>query len=220
MAATKIGGAASLLQEGSSGQRMPTHIKNILTAFIAQASSDDQAFAEGIALQAPEGRTYESKAGGIVDMMDKLKDKLEDERTALEQEEMNAQHSYDMMAQSLTDGINANTDSRNEKTATKKQMEESSAEAKGDLSETKATLAADNKFLSDMKATCEQKKTDFAARQKLRAEELEAIDQAIEIISSGAVAGSAGKHLPGFIQVRAGRTALVQLRSKARANPT
>merc|ERR1719230_34193 len=45
MAATKIGGAASLLQEVSSGEHMPAHIRNILTAFIAQGSSEDQAFA-------------------------------------------------------------------------------------------------------------------------------------------------------------------------------
>merc|ERR1719321_1606558 len=215
MAATKIGGAASLLQEVSAGQRMPTHIKNILTAFIAQASSDDQAFAEGIALAAPEGRTYESQAGGIVDMMVKLKDKLEDERTALEQEEMNAQHSYDMMAQSLTDAIAQQTDSRNDKASTKKQMESSSGQAKGDLADTQTTLAEDIKFLSDMKAICEKKQADFEARQKMRAEELVAIDQAIEIISSGAVSGAAGTHLPGLVQVGQ-RATLVQLRSSTK----
>merc|ERR1719379_3277887 len=213
MVATKIGGAASLLQEVSSGPHMPAHIKNILTAFIAQGSSEDQAFAEGITMAAPEGRTYESQAGGIVDMMVKLKDKLEDERTALEQEEMNAQHSYDMMAASLSDAISTQTDQRNDKASTKKQMESSSAEAKGDLADTQATLEEDIKFLSDMKQICEKKQADFEARQKMRAEELSAIDQAIEIISSGAVAGSAGKHLPGLIQAG---TALVQLRSSSK----
>merc|ERR550514_359462 len=129
---------------------MPEHIKNVLAAFIAEGSSEDAAFANGIEMHAPEGRTYESKAGGIVTMMEELKDKLEDERTALEQEEMQAQHSYDMMAQSLTDQISAQTDSKNDKISTKKQMESSSGEAKGDLADTQATLAEDIKFLKDM----------------------------------------------------------------------
>merc|ERR1719235_491509 len=58
--------------------------------------------------------------------------------------------------------------------------------------------------------------SDFEARQKMRAEELTAIDQAIEIISSGAVSGAAGKHLPGLVQVKTS-TSFVQLRAGAKS---
>merc|ERR1719265_1066534 len=149
-------------------------------------------------------------------MMDDLKEKLEDERTALEQEEMQKQHSYQMMAASLTDAINQQTDSLTDKTVTKKQMETSAADAKSELASTQATLAEDTKYLEDLKTTCAQKQLDFEARQKMRAEELTAIDQAIEIISSGSVAGAAGKHLPGFVQVRSA-SSLVQLRAGAKS---
>merc|ERR1719377_29213 len=84
-------------------------------AFIAEGSDEDRAFSQGIhLLQQPQATTvnFESKSGGIVQMMDDLKDKLEDERTKLEQEEMAKQHSFDMMAASLTDAINQQTDSR------------------------------------------------------------------------------------------------------------
>jgi chromosome segregation ATPase len=50
----------------------------------------------------------------------------------------------------------------------------------------------------------------------MRTEELQAIDQAIEIISSGSVAGSAGKHLPGLVQIK-NPTSLVQLRAGAKS---
>merc|ERR1719453_957271 len=93
-------------------------------------------------------------------------------------------------------------------------MESSSGQAKGDLADTQTTLAEDTKFLADMKAICEKKQADFEARQKMRAEELGAIDQAIEIIAGGAVAGSAGKHLPGLVQVKSS-TSFVQLRGGA-----
>merc|ERR1719217_2064872 len=112
--------------------------------FIAQGSTQDKALADGIKLiQQPQAATvnFESKSGGIVQMMDDLKEKLEDERTKLEQEEMAKQHSFDMMAASLTDAINQQTDSRSDKTATKKQMETSAADAKGELASTQATLA-------------------------------------------------------------------------------
>merc|ERR1719207_235204 len=198
---------------------MPQTARNTLLTFIAEGSDEDRAFAQGIRLiQQPQATTvnYESKSGGIVQMMDELKDKLEDERTKLEQEEMQKQHSYDMMAASLTDTINTSKDSLADKTATKKQMETSAADAKSDLANTQATLAEDTKYLEDTKTTCAQKQSDFEARQKMRTEELSAIDQAIEIISSGSVAGSAGKHLPGLVQVKSA-TSFVQLRAGAKS---
>merc|ERR1719281_459955 len=219
MTAVKGASAASLLQGLVSKPNMPARARNTIMTFIAEASDEDKAFSQGIhLLQQPQATTvnFESKSGGIVQMMDDLKDKLEDERTKLEQEEMAKQHSFDMMAASLTDAINQQTDSRSDKTATKKQMETSAADAKGELATTQTTLAEDTKYLDDLKTTCAQKQSDFEARQKMRAEELTAIDQAIEIISSGSVAGSAGKHLPGLVQVKSS-TSFVQLRAGAKS---
>merc|ERR1712085_191825 len=68
------------------------------------------------------------------------------------------------------------------------------------MGDTTSTMEADKKYLADLTATCEQKASDFESRQQLRAEELEAIAKAIEIISSGAVSGNADKYLPKFVQ--------------------
>merc|ERR1711957_442988 len=79
------------------------------------------------------------------------------------------------------------------------------ADATGDLSDTTSTMQADQKYLSDLSATCSQKGSDFQNRQELRAQEIEAI----EIISSETISGSAKKHLPGLLQ----KPALAQLRA-------
>merc|ERR1719409_1556043 len=60
-------------------------------------------------------------------------------------------------------------------------------------------------------ATCEQKASDFESRQQLRAEEIAAVEKAIEILSSGAVSGASEKHLPQLMQVKT--SSLAQLRS-------
>jgi archaellum component FlaC len=76
------------------------------------------------------------------------------------------------------------------------------------------------KYLADVTATCEQKASDFGERQKLRADEIAALEQAIEILSSDAVTGNAVKHLPTMIQTKALQTtapALAQLRSDGRS---
>ena len=47
---------------------------------------------------------------------------------------------------------------------------------------------------------CQLKSADYESRQSLRAEELEALDKAIEILASGSVSGAADKHLPALVQ--------------------
>merc|ERR1711896_51011 len=93
---------------------------------------------------------------------------------------------------------------------------QSSADAKGDLQDTTWARDDDSKYLADLTATCEQKSSDFEARQQLRAEEIEAVEKAIEILSSGAVSGASEKHLPQLMQVKS--SSLAQLRSESQ-NP-
>merc|ERR1712072_1421341 len=108
------------------------------------------------------------------------------------------------------------TSARTEKAEAKAKALQSSADAKGDLQDTTSTRDDDSKYLADLTATCEQKSSDFASRQQLRAEEIEAVEKAIEILSSGAVSGAAEKHLPQLVQVKS--SSLAQLRSAAQ-NP-
>merc|ERR1711957_275903 len=96
----------------------------------------------------------------------------------------------------------------------KAQTIQAKADATGDLQDTTTTRDADTAYLEDLTATCAQKSSDFDSRQQLRAEEIEAIEKAIEIISSGAVAGSAETHLPQLVQ----KSAFAQLRTDSNNN--
>jgi len=116
-----------------------------------------------------------------------------------------------MLMQDLKAQIDQATRDRDEKAEFKAGTLQSKADAKGDLEDTTSTRDADQKYLSDLTATCEQKAADFESRQQLRAEEIVAVEKAIEIISSGAVSGNADKHLPGLLQ----KPALAQLRAQS-----
>jgi cell division septum initiation protein DivIVA len=123
---------------------------------------------------------------------------------------MNTKHNFDMLIQDLTAQKEQAIADRTEKSETKAKKLQAKADAEGALQDTTTTMEADKKYLADTTATCEQKAADFESRQQLRAEELEAIAKAIEIISSGAVAGNAEKHLPALVQKS---KALAMLRS-------
>merc|ERR1719327_1527058 len=153
-----------------------------------------------MAVSAPQANAYEFQSSGIVDMLEKLKDKFEDERTDLEKEESNARHAYEMLIQDLTAQIETATEDREAKAQEKASKLQKAAEDKGDLADTTATRDADQTYLDDLVAECTQKSSDFESRQQLRTDELAAIDKAIEILSSGAVSGNADKYLPSFVQ--------------------
>jgi len=202
--------ASSLAQVASLKDMplIPDSAKKTIDAFLQQGQEADDV--EGLAVSAPEANAYEFQSHGVVEMLEKLLDKFIDERTTLEKEEMNSKHAYDMLMQDLKAQIGQATADRGAKAESKASKLQARADATGDLKDTSSTKAADEKYLGDLTATCSQKAGDFESRQQLRADEIVAIEKAIEIISSGAVAGNADKHLPAMIQKK---TSLAQLRS-------
>merc|ERR1719375_444150 len=122
-----------------------------------------------------------------------------------------------MMMADLDDQIENANKNREKKAAFKAQRETEKADASGELADTEATLAEDKKFLADLTAECEQKSVDFQVRQSTRQGEIEAINKAIEIMTSDEVSGGS-QHLPGLVQTKA-RASFAQLRSTDR-NPS
>mmetsp|Transcript_61557 Transcript_61557/g.173891 ORF Transcript_61557/g.173891 Transcript_61557/m.173891 type:complete len:686 (+) Transcript_61557:94-2151(+) len=184
---------------------IPESTKRMVDAFLQDEP-------EGLAVRAPEADAYEAKSGGVVKMLEDLLDKFVAERTTLEKEEMNAKHAYEMLMQDLAAQVTQATADKDEKSEAKAKAMQSKATAEGDFKDTVATRDADEAYLGDLSATCEQKASDFESRQALRAEELEAINKAIEIISGSAVKGNAETYLPSLAQRSKGRaTALVSV---------
>merc|ERR1719265_861094 len=164
---------------------IPKDAKRAIDLFLAQDPD------EGLAVSAPEANAYEFQSQGIIDMLEKLLDKFSDERTTLEKEESNSRHAFEMLIQDLTAQVDNATTSRDEKAEAKAKKLQAKADAEGDLQDTITTRDDDQKYLDDLTATCEQKASDFESRQQLRGEEIEAIEKAIEILSSAAVSGDA-----------------------------
>jgi len=209
-------GAASLLQVKSllSLSKVPAQNKNKILAFLQNAPTN-ALLQDAEMLEQPQAKAvnYESSSGTIIEMVESLGDKFEDERAAIEEKEANEKHTFDMMMQDLNSQVTYATEELDSKTAFKAKTEEDKAANEGELADTSASKAADEKALADLTAECEQTAIDFEARQKTRQEELDAIGEAIEIMSSDTVAGSGAKHLPTFVQKKG--AALAQLRSSS-----
>jgi DNA repair exonuclease SbcCD ATPase subunit len=213
--ADKPGASAALLQL-AEGERLPEKAKSMIAAFIGMMGGDlAKDMAPGMDYEAPEANAYEFQGGGIVEMLKKLKDEFRGKLGECQKEEMNSKHAFDMIVTDLVDSIENSKATIEEKTLAKTRKQEKAASNKKELAETIECKKADEKTLSDMEVECEEKKLSFGEKQQLRTEEIEAIQQAIEILKSPDVAGSAGKHLD-LAQTKKASPTFAQLRSADR----
>merc|ERR1719446_1671915 len=90
--------------------RVPQQVKQTIFAFL---NTDDEQ--DPLAVSAPQANAYEFQSGGVVDMLEKLQDKFQDERNQLEKEEMNAKHAFEMSVQDLVSQIGEATQTRDRK---------------------------------------------------------------------------------------------------------
>eukprot|EP00933_Yihiella_yeosuensis_P057891 TRINITY_DN57_c0_g2_i1.p1 TRINITY_DN57_c0_g2~~TRINITY_DN57_c0_g2_i1.p1 ORF type:complete len:674 (+),score=242.97 TRINITY_DN57_c0_g2_i1:158-2179(+) len=195
---------ASFLQLTTKLKLLPSQAKDKIGAFIMLAES-----------AAPEAEGYETQSGGVIDMLMDLRTEFMTQKMALEKDEAAKRQAFMLLSQGLTNQITNSKKNQDDKTEFKAQKQQAESEAKADLSETTASRAADQKYHDDLAATCEKKADDFNQRTKLRKEEIDAVQKAIDIISSGAVAGSAETHLPSLLQAKRMGASLAQLRRSA-----
>merc|ERR1719261_670712 len=211
---------AQLLQSGSmlallqSGDK--TQVKEVLDKMDPGKALLQEAEEEGISLSQPnpQAYAYEGSSGGIIDLIEKLLDKFTEEKRALEKAEFNAKSAFEVSQKDLNAQVATAGMEKGMKETTKAKTIEAEGAAKGDLADTQASLAEDEKFLADLDSECKTKSFDYEQRQIVREGEIEAIEKAIEIMAGDAVAAANGK--TSFVQQK--KVSLVQLRSSVR-NP-
>merc|ERR1719159_168124 len=168
--------AAAALTQVSTSKLFPDESRHAIEAFLSMGTGEMEK------LGAPEANAYEFQSQAIVDMLSKLLGKFDDEKQALEEEETAAVQDFEMLAADLKNQLDAANADRTEKAEAKAKALQGAADSKGSLQDTVTTRDDDMKYTADLTATCEQKSTDFANRQQLRVEEIEAIQKAIEIL--------------------------------------
>merc|ERR1719161_1634936 len=164
--------------------------KQHLLALVQNQQGSDDDLAE---LGAPDPAAYKSKSGGIVDVLNDMKEKAEGELSELRKAETNTKHNYDMLKQSLTDSIAAATHEKKEAKSDMAEAEETKAVAEGDLVVTEKDLADAVAALDSIHADCMEKASDHQITVQGRKDELAALGKAKKILqemTSGAVSQS------------------------------
>merc|ERR1712087_913503 len=155
--------------------------KKKLAAFVQSQQNSD---ADDSDLGAPAAAVYKTHSTNILDVLEDLKEKAEEQLSDLRKAETNTAHNYDMLKQSLEDSIKADNHDLAEEKAAKAAAEEAKASAEGDLAATNKDLADAKAALESANRDCMQVASDHEATVKGRAEELKAIADAKNLLTS------------------------------------
>jgi hypothetical protein len=204
--------SASLIQQKAENMRLPAKAKKVLLSFLETSSHSD------LEASAPEAGAFAGSSSPVIDLMNDLTKKMQEEKETLEKEHVKSRGAYQMVQQTLHNQIDEHSTLRNMKAGTKKGKESASAEASAQKASTETSKATDQEFLEDLYSECATKSSEYESNQKIRAGEVNALNKAVEIMAGGGVTDKADKHLPKLLQ--SSRGALAQLRNSAAKKPS
>lgn len=159
----------------------PLDARASIEAFIAESSVVNEA-ASADADPEKEEAGYKFKSGMIIDLMDKLLDKFKTERHTLEKEEIEAKGLYERLMQEKGASIETAEKSLQDKTAEKAKKVQTKAEKTAEVGQIEKLQKDDTSFLEDLVENCKKKGETFKQRQKMRSEEIVAIEEATKIL--------------------------------------
>lgn len=195
-AQTNIDSVLSTLQLVLQASSVKTEDKAKLQGFLQASSGDDDDF---LSRSAPAAAAYKTHSGAIFDVLEDMKSKASALRKEGQESEMKAQHSFNLLKQSLETAIAQDGKELDAAKKAKAVSEEAKAMAEGDLGRTQDTIAETTKYLSDVATDCQEKAADHEASTKSREEELAALAEAKKVIS-GMTGGAAAREYD-FMQV-------------------
>jgi len=134
--------------------------------------------------QQPEAVVYASKMSELLNLLKEVKHDAEQERQQLQKEEANAQHASQLRVQSMEMSLKSLNDAKTEKQQQLALSGEEQAVAEKELADARTLLASTYKYLDDTKLAYDAKNRQYQERSKSRADELTAINQAINILNS------------------------------------
>jgi len=158
--------------------------------------------------QAGEARAPQS--GAIFGILKQMKESFETNLVTAQNEEGAAKDTFADMKASKTKEITSAEELIDSKSAELAATDEKNAASKADLEDTTAVVAADTKFLANLKDKCSTATADYVARSKVRNEEILAVGEAMDILTGD----DAKDLLLKFVQVSSSR----QTKTRERAS--
>jgi hypothetical protein len=203
------GTAASALQLGTA---TADTIRKAIIADQTITEDDRDAATAFLSGGASSTSGYVPVGGEIMGILNTMKDDFDKNLAEVEGEEAEAVKLFDNLIAAKTKEVHTLTTAIEVKTGRVGELGVNIVQMKADLTEAEAMLIADNKFLGDLEKDCANKQKEWDERQKMRAEEINAIHETIKILNDDDALDLFKKTLPSasLLQLDAGKQSAQQ----------
>jgi hypothetical protein len=125
---------------------------------------------------------YASQSGEILGVLKQLYDEMAGDIATAEAAELENKKAFDQLSSAKKQEIEVGTQEHKEKSLEAKETELSSQRNTAELERTQESLDEEQKFMSNLNATCSDAESKYDARHKQRLAEIQAISETIEIL--------------------------------------
>merc|ERR1719271_1041097 len=175
--------AIAALEKGmGSFMQMPKSSSSRVQTAVERSSQVDD-FQKQTILDLLQGKQSDTSSGQITGMLKAMLDEMSADAASVKKDEASSSEGYGELKAAKTAEVNAATSAIEKKTKRSGELAVEIAQTEDDLEDTKAEVAETEKFLGDLATQCKSKKDEWAERQKMRAEEVSAISEAIAILN-------------------------------------
>lgn len=181
---------ASFLQEATG---IPENVRGLVVSMLEASESEQQVN--------PAKAAYRSSTGGVLDLLEKTLDEFKGKLHDAEMAELNARQNWELETQTLVDAIRTAEAAIEAHQEAHGEQGERKASAQERLSTVVADLSNTRKEHSTTSTMCNSEKKSYNEKQGLRKDELQAVNQAIEILTSR-VSGKLALNQNSFLQIR------------------
>merc|ERR1719207_109559 len=176
--------AIAALEKGmGSFLQMPSNMVSRVETAVERSSTVDDYQKQDIMALLQGKQEYSPQSGQITGMLKAMLDEMSGDLKTTNADEATAAQGFADLKAAKTSEVNAATSAIEQKTKRSGELAVEIAQTDDDLEDTKAEVAETEKFLGDLGAQCASKKAEWAERQKMRAEEVSAISDAIAILN-------------------------------------
>jgi hypothetical protein len=174
----------------------------------------EQADPTGLQGAAANAKSYNSRSGSIFGILAEMKDEFERDLGNAQKEELQALILYNNLKTSKVAEIAAATKQKKAKQATLAELENTVAKSRTEKAALEKTRAADEKFLQNLRGTCDDEASQYESRVKVRSEEIRALGEALTILTEDDARDLFGKTMT-FLQVSTKASSSVTSRERA-----
>merc|ERR1719454_1602466 len=192
-------GAIAALEKGMGFLQMGASQKSTVERMVASSSSLDEFQRESV-MDLLQGKETAQSSGEITGMLKAMLEEMEGDLASAKKDEATAASGFEELSAAKSDEIASATSAIESKTKRAGNVAVEIVQTQDDMEDTEKEVAETQAFLGDLATQCAEKKADWTERQKMRAEEISAVSEAIKVLNDDDALDLFKKAVPAMVQ--------------------